>query len=55
MIDADIDHDQGAVCTPGLRGPHHIRRDPGDHTQRIGDHCTGGENLHLAPQTEGQD
>ena len=24
MIDADIDHDQGAVCTPGPRDPHHI-------------------------------
>ena len=24
MTDADIDHDQGAVCTPGLRDRHHI-------------------------------
>ena len=24
MIDANIDHDQGAVHTPGLRDPHHI-------------------------------
>ena len=24
LIDADINHNQGAVCTPGLRGPHHI-------------------------------
>ena len=31
IIDADIDHNLGAVHTPGLRDPHDIRRDPGDH------------------------
>ena len=55
MIDAGIDHDLGAVHTLGLRDPHHIGRDPGDHAQRIGDHRSGGKNLHLAPQTDGQD
>ena len=54
MIDADIDHNQGAVHTPGLKDPHCIRRDPGDHAQRTGNHCTG-ENLHHAPQTDSQD
>ena len=24
IIDADINHDGGAVLTPGLRDPHHI-------------------------------
>ena len=24
MMDANIDHNQGAVCTSGLRDPHHI-------------------------------
>ena len=26
-----------------------------DHAQKIGDHPRGGENLHLTPQTGGQD
>ena len=55
MINANIDHDQGAVCTPGPKDPHHTLRDPGDHAQRIDNHCTGGENLYLIPQTDGQD
>ena len=29
--------------------------DLGDHTQKTDNHPTGGENLHLAPQTGGQD
>ena len=45
-IDANIDHNQGAVHTPDPK-------DPG--VQRTGDHHAGGENLHLAPQTDGQD
>ena len=55
MIDAIIDHSQGAACTLGLMDPHHIWRYLGDHAQRIDDHHTGGENLHLIPQTDGQD
>ena len=43
MIDTDIDHDQGAVHTPG------------EHAQRTDDHHAGGENLHLASQIDGQD
>ena len=43
MIDADINHDQGAVHAPG------------DHTQRTDDHHAGGENLHLTPQADDQD
>ena len=54
IIDADMNHDLGAVHTPGLRDPHHIRRDPGDHARRIGDHRAGEKSLHLAPQMEGQ-
>ena len=38
MIDAGINHDLEAVHTPSLRDPHHIGRDPEDHTQRIGNH-----------------
>ena len=51
---ADINYDLGAVHTPGLRDPHHIRRDPGDHAQRIGNHHTEGKSLHLTLQMEGQ-
>ena len=39
MINADVNHSQGAIHTPGPKDPHHA----------------GGENLHLAPQTGGQD
>ena len=54
-IDADIDHDLGAVHTPqGLKDPHHIRRDPRYHARRIGDHYSGAKGLHLLPQMEGQ-
>ena len=50
MIDASIDHNQGALCSPGPKDPHHVRRD-----QRIDDHHAGGRSLHLTPQTDGQD
>ena len=50
MIDADVTHSQGAVPTPGLKDPHPIQRALGDHAQEIGDHPTGRENPHLAPQ-----
>ena len=26
MIDANIDHDQGAPCTPSPKDPHHIKK-----------------------------
>ena len=35
MIDTDITSGQGAAHTPGLKDPHPIQEDLGDHTQEM--------------------